>query len=1677
MEVVAVPPPPPKGSPFRDHDVREWSRIDSITGALERARLETDSWTANTNDACHKYGKVVDSRARTGADGSVQQQASRQLEVFQSRAAGAHLQVVKTKTVSSSRWSGKFDASTKSLTAGFEDLQLPLNPLDISSQKSKASVGRSVNRRPPSRQPRSSTSSFQNDLSNPLRNAHLAAAVNLHRVSRLCHQIHESAVRNAFGRKSPSISQRESGDGSVSGVEITELESSVTSNSNEVTSQSVLSRTKSTSSEDIYKTLDKDSSVKSIEDLEDLEQLQNWRRTSKVRRSLQYPKCSSPSEATKPLDLPEGGVSVKKIREELEKGRRLNTALRNNSVSTNFEALDQIIQSISSASSIDRSSTDENLDDNENDLLISKPKKKRESFVTVESLQEVKGRLRHTTSPGNNVYSNGKKRKDEEIDDGIVTEEEKSNQSRVKSYVYGMENTTQNKKPVISTGSLESRSKLVNGTNNHKNEDWYNRRKSYGFEQVHTQQDSSSISLKNKKMVESSTDSGICRSNDILIVPPSTKSSAANSRFKNSDSESDTENKYNAINKGLNGIHYGNVKKMTSIFDNQEDKNRVAEDAGTAWGKPTFREPDWKRGEIKSTTITIPIVKNNNVIDLPWNDEPEKEIKRHSIAVDEAKYAADSRYRRTSLVGEQYLKNDVLDDDPYGNNRKTKKVEFCKTEVHFAAESGKVNIVATDEKPPPTHNFRRRRRNSGPITNFNEDLNKNGLPMLHFGDTSYEKTMFNVTNDENSGENSEKLSSSLAPDIYENLPSYESRVPSNFGVVTVNTNASKTKNHFEQNEDDRKESFDENIKGILKNKPVKPKPYHLGESVPFSESTSDEDSRRWGVRLRHVPKEDPPIWKSTVTVHNSFVNKDEERNNKINASSDPPEFQKLLRNLRPIKKADYLSDNENRYSDSFANIRVVPAAKDSRRSSWSVADKVEEIPENRGYSTKINFGDGEAIVVENDQSTWPRMENLSKDSKRILNKGLVVRIGRQDSASKHTLRSKTTTTRENNNTTTTTKITIDLSPSPPTSDGKTGEAQPPPAFAYTKFKRSDRLHSFKSTPLVLNTIKDQKEVGDNKIPEQLEALKKLYEDVPSDADSDADKEVQRLMSRITEDEVNMMESDTSSVISGSWSKMKAFRNFSETGRSSFKAVKSRFDLKNGDIKEEKENSDGVTSYVNSTDSSQVSRSYTKYSVPATRSKFSPVVLRKTIPVKTTDSSTTGNVSSPSLVGKQVENFVETKHEDYSSDKEYRNITDSKLKSKYINENVVLRQPKKSEMTYFGVNASSKSSPKNTIQTAVIKDNKISDKPDLLNHYKHTSPTRPRKPSPDRQQTSSPIYENLKPIRKSTKSKYTSKKEFDSSILDELTKAADQILQAVNGYTDEDCRTRLTSDEEDLRQPLDTISETKSWKNTAQDLQAKNQARMRPTLASAAKVRVKRTSSTSSVESLSKDRRKTTSTERKNQNTIVSKPQQEKPKKKVSSDSSSTKASTKARRLQRASSREALLQSHGSSSEDLPATVEVPHRKPRLIKKTKATQLTINNGLELKKSVRKSRSEKVENAKNEERILGSLPEIRHKTAISTIRSTADKCSRDRSKTRNEESRSRSQSKRDSSNKETVSSSSTRHNSSAARNHHHHYGQQQSQHRATPQAQKDSGVTQHRISTANIKKCHRSEGTRH
>lgn len=75
-----------------------------------------------------------------------------------------------------------------------------------------------------------------------------------------------------------------------------------------------------------------------------------WRRISKLRRSLQLPSNSNSSIrnaykfGSRPLDLPENLVSVSKIRDELENGSRLDRAMRNNHV--DLVALNNILKGV-----------------------------------------------------------------------------------------------------------------------------------------------------------------------------------------------------------------------------------------------------------------------------------------------------------------------------------------------------------------------------------------------------------------------------------------------------------------------------------------------------------------------------------------------------------------------------------------------------------------------------------------------------------------------------------------------------------------------------------------------------------------------------------------------------------------------------------------------------------------------------------------------------------------------------------------------------------------------------------------------------------------------------------------------------------------------------------------------------------------------------------------------------------------------------------------------------------------------------------------------------------------------------------------------------------------------------------------------------------------------------------
>ena len=139
-------------------------------------------------------------------------------------------------------------------------------------------------------------------------------------------------------------------------------------------------------------------------------------------------------------------------------------------------------------------------------------------------------------------------------------------------------------------------------------------------------------------------------------------------------------------------------------------------------------------------------------------------------------------------------------------------------------------------------------------------------------------------------------------------------------------------------------------------------------------------------------------------------------------------------------------------------------------------------------------------------------------------------------------------------------------------------------------------------------------------------------------------------------------------------------------------------------------------------------------------------------------------------------------------------------------------------------------------------------------------------------------------------------------------------------------------------------------------------------------------------------------------------------------------------------REALLQSHGSSSEDLPIAIEVPARKSRMVRKTKSSQIVDNHVVDVKS---KKHDEK---GKSEERVpVGALPTIRHKTAVSTIRSTAEKM---QSRERNHRSKTEDVRHKNTLKKETTRTTSY---SKGDRN-----------------TSSREPIT-HRISTANIKKC--------
>jgi len=345
-----------------------------------------------------------------------------------------------------------------------------------------------------------------------------------------------------------------------------------------------------------------------------------WRRVSKLRRSFQsqdHYKSPGPSTRPRPLDLPVNSVSVARLRAELENGRRLHTAMRNNHV--DLAALDNILNTPSAKPTV----------------------AKRNTFLTAESLQEIRGKL--------------KKLSDESLykEDFLAYHQKKPVAVREISVEQvdpspPAQSTPSAFRPVHNTHSLESRQRQKDTSSS----EWHLRRKSYGFEKMSPPEDKSIF------RVDASTDSGLGRSGEQL----------GNWSPTERERERNERNAAAAHQHGGTIVHFGRSLKPAI--------------------PPSSASPT--DGELS---------------------------KRHSIAVEETWRDV----RKTSQVhvnGGTAVSSHSNTTNNLHKGSAQKRVEFCKTEVHFAAESGRVNIVETDGKPPPTQNFRRRRRTttaSGPL--------------------------------------------------------------------------------------------------------------------------------------------------------------------------------------------------------------------------------------------------------------------------------------------------------------------------------------------------------------------------------------------------------------------------------------------------------------------------------------------------------------------------------------------------------------------------------------------------------------------------------------------------------------------------------------------------------------------------------------------------------------------------------------------------------------------------------------------------------------------------------------------------------------------------------------------------------------------------------------------------
>nr|CAD7400067.1 unnamed protein product [Timema cristinae] len=1035
--------------------------------------------------------------------------------------------------------------------------------------------------------------------------------------------------------------------------------------------------------------------------------------------------------------------------------------------------------------------------------------------------------------------------------------------------------------------------------------------------------------------------------------------------------------------------------------------------------------------------------------------------------------------------------------------KKTKRVEFCKTEVHFAAEPGRFNIVETDEKPPPNNMFRRRRRNTpSTLSGQESDPNKSNLPQIRFGDSLYEKTLLSSkeTGEDipttNQISKSEALFNKSVSEIIstkyvhqaniEDVADKEDNIHTESNA-TITTPSNRTSYFpvFDKDDDNGQhyDSMTRNIseenqpRSILKNN-RKSRISHSGEEIEMAHILSEgEDAKGNSLGVYHGDKGPSQNWRSSLTMQNNKTSDDENimmiaRSDKdVKHCDGESEIKKLLRSLRPTSDkhvgtcilSRVPEDPPNLTSTTLDSGVEVKIASAGPPSYWSVADRIKQV-EKKSYSTKVNFGVGEATVVEGmektgiapcrqeekiNKPTWLSKEerNLDfldrEDSKE--EKGLVIRICRQEVSNKEQAVEKPPAIKSSM----TTKISIDVKPSVLSENkrskfasaetkstniaknihhGKSELLQSPSLIMKTiqkpftqvqklsrkfeelpivektennqpkgslhmeivepissarhinssivfkefeesnaKTKVSDALDYWRNR--VLNTkkkvsLKDIKVcqkppspyknvssdsdedvatirqtrekdsfiLGELGVSNHLAALKEMY--FKSDDDSErADEEVRSIMSGGAEEEMNA-EEDGSSIVSGSWSRMRAFRNV----RHHFHKFNGTVD-KDSLLGQQRQVSLATTTVPSYGESSNLSSIETLVSTRSGQPKITSISL-KYKGDKGQDRDRSDN-SKEELRTKRRSPSQE-RHESLSAlDNLVRSLTPVKSETP---------QPQYNHLNVSKHAKEVRSKEKETNKKNSNAHNQLitSSLEKLRNHEDQRNLSR----SHMKQSKEVCNKNNTNKMGKQTKNNKIDK---ESNILEELTKAADQILQAVNGYTDEEsCKASSTDDDDEelerrkgkrvgqVRKPsacLSTISEAPSSKKKddtksssgVTHSRSNSNVRINQRLS---KSRLGPTSSTSSVESFTKEIRRASTAQTRmllKQERAISLDVRTK----GNTTSSSKPMSRTARLLQRASSRELLLQSHGSSSEDL-GTGENEMRRQRTHRRARSS---------------------------------------------------------------------------------------------------------------------------------------------